>query len=94
MPKGGARLMKTIYVGNIPFQSTEKDVRSLFNRYGSVRSATLVTDKKTGRSRGFGFIEMDEPAAKNAIRKLDGRQFGGRFLRVLEAQARKADNHN
>ena len=86
--------MKTIYVGNIPFHSTERDVQSLFKRYGSVRSATLVTDKKTGRSRGFGFVEMDAPAARNAIRKLDGQKFGGRFLRVLEAQARQADNHN
>jgi RNA recognition motif-containing protein len=85
--------MKTIYVGNIPFHSTEKEVRSVFTRYGSVASVKLVTDKKTGRSRGFGFIEMEEPAAKDAIHNLDGQKFGGRFLRVLEAKAHEADKH-
>ena len=85
--------MRTIYVGNIPFHSTERDVRSLFTKYGSVVSVKLVTDQKTGGSRGFGFIEMEDPAAKDAIRNLDGQKFGGRSLRVLEAKAHVSHNH-
>jgi cold-inducible RNA-binding protein len=78
-----------IYVGNLPFQATEADLRSLFADYGTVASASVVTDRDTGRSRGFGFVELaDEAAAGQAIEKLDGRDFDGRQLTVNEARPR------
>ena len=66
--------MKKLYVGNLSFQSTDEDLRNLFAEYGQVNSATVIMDRETGRSRGFGFVEMDdEKAADAAISALDGR---------------------
>jgi RNA recognition motif-containing protein len=79
-------LSKRIYVGNLPFTSNEEDVRALFASYGEVVSVTLPNDRETGRPRGFGFVEMDNDAADQAIRSLDGKEFGGRSLRVNEAR--------
>jgi RNA recognition motif-containing protein len=82
--------MKKIYVGNLPFTSTEDELRALFARHGSVESVSVITDRETGRARGFAFVEMTEPsAAADAIRALDGTQLGGRALRVNEAQDRR-----
>ena len=80
--------MKTIYVGNLPFSSTEDDLRELFAQYGSVATVKLITDRDTGKPRGFGFVEM-ESGSDSAIEALDGNQYGGRSLRVNEAQPRK-----
>ena len=79
--------MKKIYVGNFSFSMTEEELRSMFEPYGNVESATLVTDRNTGRSRGFGFVAMssDEEAAK-AMAELNGRESGGRALIVNEAR--------
>ena len=78
-----------IYVGNLPFSSTEDELRELFEEYGPVESAAIVQDRETGRPRGFGFVEMaSQDEAQNAIRALDGKPFGGRPLRVSEAQER------
>ena len=79
--------MKKIYVGNFPFNMTEDELRSMFEPYGAVESATLVTDRDTGRSRGFGFVAMsnDEEAAK-AMAALNGKESGGRSLIVNEAR--------
>jgi RNA recognition motif-containing protein len=82
-------LGKKIYVGNLPFSATEDEVRGLFERHGSVVSVSLINDRETGRPRGFGFVEMDENGAEAAISALDGKEFGGRSLRVNEAQDRR-----
>lgn len=80
-------MSKKLYVGNLPFTSTEEDLRELFGRHGSVESVNVITDRETGRPRGFAFVEMSEPsAASDAIKALDGTQLGGRALKVNEAQ--------
>ena len=79
-----------LYVGNLPFDSTEADLNDLFGRHGSVESVAVITDRETGRARGFAFVEMSEAsAAQDAIRALDGTDFGGRSIKVNEAQDRR-----
>lgn len=79
--------MKKLYVGNLSFDYTEEDLRQLFEPHGSVESAKLATDRDTGRSRGFGFIEMSSNSdAELAITTLNGREIGGRALVVNEAR--------
>lgn len=78
---------KRIYVGNLPFQTTEDEVRTLFEQYGIVESVNLITDRETGRPRGFGFVEMSSGADK-AIQALNKYSYGGRNLLVNEAQSR------
>ena len=77
-----------IYVGNLPFSATEEEVRNLFSAHGEVTSVSLITDRDSGRPRGFGFVEMDDEAALAAIEAMDGTEMGGRALRVNEAQDR------
>lgn len=78
-----------IYVGNLPWSTTEESLRSLFETYGEVDSAKVITDRETGRSRGFGFVEMpDDSAAQSAIDDLNDKDFEGRNLRVNEARPR------
>ena len=80
-------MSKKIYIGNLPFSSTEDDLRTLFQRFGDVASANVIMDRETGRARGFAFVEMDsEDSAKEAIRSLDGSEMDGRNLRVNEAE--------
>ena len=78
-----------IYVGNLPYTSTEDEVRELFAQYGEVVSCALPTDRETGRPRGFGFVEMADEDGRKAIEALDGHDFGGRQLRVNEARPRE-----
>jgi RNA recognition motif-containing protein len=80
--------MKKIYVGNLAWAASEDDLRDLFSTVGPVLSVAVVTDRETGRSRGFGFVEMEDADAKNAIARLDGRELKGRSLRVNEAMER------
>ena len=81
---------KKLYVGNLPFSSTEDDLRDAFGRHGGVESVAIITDRETGRPRGFAFVEMSEAsAADDAIRALDGTDFGGRNIKVNEAQDRR-----
>lgn len=80
--------MKTIYVGNLPFSASEDQLRELFGQFGKVQSVKLVSDRETGRPRGFGFVEMDGAEADSAIAALNGQQFGGRSLRINEARER------
>ena len=81
--------MKNIFVGNLSYDSTEESVRALFEPFGVVNSARIMTDRETGRSRGFGFAEMpDDAQGKAAIEALNGKEFGGRFLTVNEARPR------
>ena len=82
-------MSKKIYIGNLPFSSTEDELRAVFERHGRVESVNVITDRDSGRPRGFAFVEMDEAsAADDAIRALDGSELGGRSLRVNEAQDR------
>ncbi|MDR2142602.1 MAG: RNA-binding protein [Deltaproteobacteria bacterium] len=81
--------MKTIYVGNLPFSSTQAEISDLFGRYGTVHSVNLISDRETGRPRGFGFVEMDPEQALAAIEALNGIELGGRSLRVNEARGRE-----
>ena len=81
---------KRIYVGNLPFSSTEEELRELFEGHGTVHAVTIVTDATTGRSRGFGFVEMGQENAKVAIQELNGTELGGRTLRINEARERGA----
>lgn len=79
--------MKKLYVGNLVFSTTESDLREMFAVYGAVESASLVTDRDTGRSRGFGFVEMtNDTEAAAAIAGLNGKDSGGRPLTVNEAR--------
>ncbi len=79
-----------LYVGNLSFDSTEADLKDLFGRHGSVESVAVITDRETGRARGFAFVEMSEAsAAQDAIRALDGTDFGGRSIKVNEAQDKR-----
>lgn len=85
---------KKIYVGNLPFTTTSDSLSEVFGRFGSVDSSKIITDKETGRSKGFGFVEMsDSVAADTAIAQLHGSDFGGRSLTVNEARPmEKRDN--
>src|SRR6478672_7409907 len=83
----GGREVKNIFVGNLNFNATEEGVRSLFERYGAVNSARIMTDRDTGRSRGFAFVEMEnETEADQAISALNGYTMDGRALNVNEAR--------
>ena len=79
-----------IYVGNLSFSSTQAGLENLFSQYGTPLSVNLIMDRVTGRPRGFGFVEMEEPGASAAIEALDNANFGGRTLRVNEAEKRPA----
>ncbi|SKA77831.1 RNA recognition motif. (a.k.a. RRM, RBD, or RNP domain) [Paucidesulfovibrio gracilis DSM 16080] len=81
-------MSKNIYVGNLPWSSTEEEVRAAFANYGEVLSVKLIEDRETGRPRGFGFVEMDDQGALAAIEGLDGSNFGGRNIKVNEARPR------
>mgnify|MGYP001221399864 CR=1 FL=1 len=84
-----------IYVGNLPYEATEKDLAAVFTAIGPVNEVALIYDRETGRARGFGFVTMEtEKAAEAAIEQLDGSQFGGRTLRVKPATPRgRNDRH-
>ena len=79
----------SIYVGNLPWSATQEGVESLFSPYGEVLSVKLVSDRETGRARGFGFVEMEDADAINAIAALDGKEFEGRALRINKAEPKK-----
>ena len=81
-------MSKSIYVGNLPWSATEEQVQALFAQYGNVLSVKLISDRETGRARGFGFVEMEDNEAAAAIEALDNNNFGGRSLRVNEAKPR------
>jgi RNA recognition motif-containing protein len=82
-------MSKNLYVGNLPFGTTDEDLRQAFAQYGTVVKAQVIMDRETGRSRGFGFVEMGD-GAEEAINAMNGAQFGGRTLTVNEAKPREA----
>jgi RNA recognition motif-containing protein len=81
--------MTKLYVGNLPFTATDESVRALFAAHGTVHSVALINDRDTGRPRGFGFVEMANADAARAMQALNGTDFGGRALKVNEAQERE-----
>jgi RNA recognition motif-containing protein len=85
---------KRLYVGNLPFDATTDSVRIAFEAYGTVHDVSLVTDRETGRPRGFGFVEMDPQSASAAIEGLNNKDFGGRDLNVNEARERNSGGMN
>ena len=81
--------MKKLYVGNLPFDTDEEQVRELFSTYGDVKSVDMINDRETGRFRGFCFVAMDNSEADAAIQALNGYSMGGRPLKVNEAKPRE-----
>lgn len=78
-----------IYVGNLPYSANEEDLREAFSAYGEVSRTTIIMDRDSGRSKGFGFVEMpDKAAGEAAIKALDGSDLNGRNLRINEARPR------
>jgi len=87
-------MSKSIYVGNLPFAFGNEQLGSLFAEFGEVKNAKVISDRDTNRSKGFGFVEMDnDEAAAKAIQELNGKNVGGRPLRVNESQPREQNNH-
>ncbi len=83
-------MSKNIYVGNLSWSTSDSDLHALFSQYGQVSSAHVIEDRETGRSRGFGFVEMDEEGARKSIQALNGADYQGRNLKVNEAQPRES----
>ncbi len=81
--------MTKLYVGNLPFTATEEAVHALFAKHGTVEKVSLISDRDTGRPRGFGFVEMSTSDASRAMQALNGTDFDGRALKVNEAQERE-----
>ncbi len=83
--------MKKLFVGNLPFSATEGEIRNLFQEYGEVERVSIITDRDTGKPRGFAFVEMpQEEDAEKAVAALNGKRFGGRTLNVNEARPKEA----
>lgn len=81
-------MTKKLYVGNLAFATTSDDLKDAFSEFGTVSSATVITDRETGRSRGFGFVEMED-GAEQAVEAMNGKDLGGRTLNVNEARPRE-----
>ena len=79
-------MTKKLFVGNLPFQASESDLEGLFSQVGTVESVSIIMDRMTGRSKGFGFVEMASEDADAAIQRLNGAQLSGRALTVNEAR--------
>lgn len=81
-----------IFVGNLPFSATEDQLREMFERFGEVQSIKLITDRETGRPRGFGFVEMENTGADAAIKELNKSELDGRELKVNQSQPPKSSS--
>ncbi len=81
-------MAKTLYVGNLPWAATDDDLMRAFSQYGEVTSARVVRDRETGKSRGFGFVEVSDEQAQACVDALNGAEWAGRALTVNEAQPR------
>ncbi len=82
-------MAKTLYVGNLPWSTTDTSLAEAFREYGTVISSRIITDKETGRSRGFGFVEVEDDDAEKMISAMNGNDFGGRQIVVNEAKPRQ-----
>ncbi|WP_421108803.1 RNA recognition motif domain-containing protein [Streptomyces sp. NEAU-S77] len=80
-------MSKRLHVGNLSYQTTKDDLEKMFAQFGAVMDATVITDRDTGRSRGFGFVEMADMDAEKAMAQLDGQEMNGRCVTVTEARA-------
>jgi RNA recognition motif-containing protein len=90
LPLGGLIVGTKLYIGNLAFSETENSISQLFSQHGSVTSCQLIIDRETGRSKGFGFVEMSTAEeAQNAISSLDGREVNGRQMKVNEARPKE-----
>jgi len=82
-------MAKTLYVGNLPWSATEEDLAAFFAPLGEVKSTRIITDRESGRSRGFGFVEVDEEDVEKVITETNGKDLGGRAIIVNEAKPRQ-----
>ncbi len=91
---GGFQIMKSVYVGNLPYATTEAELRTLFEQHGKVFGAQIKTDRETGRPLGYGFVLLDDEEAPDVMQAMDGYNFEGRSLRVNESRERTQTNRN
>ncbi len=82
-------MIKTLYVGNLPWATTEDELAKAFAQFVEVKGCRIITDRETGRSRGFGFVEVDEADAEKAVQNMNGSTLGGREILVNEARPRQ-----
>jgi len=82
-------LIKTLYIGNLPWATTEDELAKAFAQFVEVKGCRIITDRETGRSRGFGFVEVDEADAEKAVQNMNGSTLGGREILVNEARPRQ-----
>ncbi|MHB1407541.1 MAG: RNA recognition motif domain-containing protein [Desulfitobacteriaceae bacterium] len=82
-------MTRTLYVGNLPWNTSTEDISDFFGAYGEVYSSRIITDRETGRSRGFGFVEVGDEDAERMAGELNGKDFGGRPLTVNEAKPKQ-----
>jgi RNA recognition motif-containing protein len=82
-------LSKKLYVGNLPYETTEQEIRDMISEYGTIESLAMINDRDSGRFRGFCFVEMEDSAANAVINGLNGKDIDGRALKVNEAQPRE-----
>ncbi|MEW5898415.1 MAG: RNA-binding protein [Bacillota bacterium] len=82
-------MVRTLYVGNLPWATREEDLAEAFSQYGEVMNSRIIRDRQTGRSRGFGFVEVADEDAEAIIAALNGKEFGGRVITVSEARDRE-----
>lgn len=85
--------MKKLYVGNLSYNVTDDQLAEIFSEFGTVESAKVITDRDSGRSKGFGFVELDDDGAKAAMAELDGKEIDGRALKVSEARPQTKDRN-
>jgi hypothetical protein len=90
--KGLSVMTKKLYIGNLPYHITESQLRALFRRYEPIHSVVMVSDRETRMSRGYGFIELEEPKAEVAMCELDNKRYMGRTLRICNALGRSSKN--
>ncbi|NLG16414.1 MAG: RNA-binding protein [Fibrobacter sp.] len=83
-------MSQKLYIGNLPYRTTESDIRKFFAKYEPIHSVALISDRESGRSRGFGFIELEDQNADSAIAELSDSMFGGRNLRISRARDRES----
>ena len=92
MPRLEKKMAKNLYVGNLSYSTTSSDLSELFGAYGEIVSVNLITDRMSGRSKGFAFVEMTEyDAAQKAINELNGKEVDGRTIKVAEARPKRDD---
>lgn len=90
----GSSMSQKLYIGNLPYRTTETDVRRFFSKFEPIHSVVLISDRETGRSRGFGFIELEDEHVDAAISELGDTMFGGRNLRISKARDRVEPSRN